>query len=184
LSASDGFSGSKISHLIASPNNIWSLGGSLAETIFDAGSRSAQVEQARAAYDQNVAAYRQTVLAGFQQVEDELAALRILEEQAKVEDETVKTAQEAARLTLNQYKAGTVPYSSVINAQTTALSTEETALTVLQNRLIASVTLIEAVGGGWTAAKLPGAGQVEDNLSFLKIVPITTEHSATSDPAP
>jgi NodT family efflux transporter outer membrane factor (OMF) lipoprotein len=184
LSASDGFSGTQISHLIASPNNVWSLGGSLAETIFDAGARSAQVEQARAAFDQNVATYRQTVLAGFQQVEDELAALRILEEQAKVEDETVKTAQEAARLTLNQYKAGTVPYSSVITAQTTALSTEETALTVLQNRLVASVTLVEAVGGGWTTAKLPGVGQVEDDTAFLHIVPITTDHSATSDPTP
>jgi len=184
LTPSFGFSGSNLGHLIGSATNVWSLGASVTESIFDAGARSAQVEQARAFYEENVADYRQTVLTGFQQVEDELAALRILEQQAAVEDQTVKTAQEAERLTLNQYKAGTVPYSSVITAQTTALSTEETAINVLQNRLTASVTLIEAVGGGWDASKLPRTDQVEDNWSFLKIVPITTEHPTSSDEEP
>ena len=160
---------------------MWSLGASLTDTIFDAGARSAQVEQARAAYDQTIAEYRQTVLAGFQQVEDELATLRILEQQSVIETETVQTAREAARLTLNQYKAGTVPYSSVIAAQATALSTEQTALNVVQNRLTASVTLIEAIGGGWDSGKLPGVDQVEDNMSFLKVVPITTDHPTSSD---
>ena len=184
LTPSFGFSGSNLGHLIGSATNVWSLGASVTESIFDASARSAQVEQARAFYEENVADYRQTVLTGFQQVEDELAALRILEQQAAVEDQTVKTAQEAERLTLNQYKAGTVPYSSVITAQTTALSTEETAINVLQNRLTASVTLIEAVGGGWDASKLPRTDQVEDNWSFLKIVPITTEHPTSSDEEP
>src|SRR6202012_3091841 len=91
--------------LFASPTSVWSVGGTVAETLLDFGSRSAQVEQARAQYDQNVASYRQTVLTGFQQVEDELSTLRILQQQAVVEIDAVKTAQEAARLTLNQYKA-------------------------------------------------------------------------------
>ena len=154
LSGSDGFSGSSIAHLFLASNRVWSVGPTLAETLFDAGARSAQVAQARAAYDENVANYRQAVLTGFQQVEDELASLRILEQQAAVEEQAVKTAQEAERLTLNQYKAGTVPYSSVITAQTTALNTEQSALNVLENRVTASVSLIEAIGGGWDRSQL------------------------------
>jgi NodT family efflux transporter outer membrane factor (OMF) lipoprotein len=155
LSGSDQYSGSAWSHLISLPNRAWSLGPSLAETLFDAGARGAQVRQARAAYQADVASYRQTVLAGIEQVEDQIATLRILEQQAGVEDAAVKAAREAEALTLNQYKAGTVPYSSVITAQTTRLSAEETALTVLSSRLQASVALIEALGGGWSATQLP-----------------------------
>jgi NodT family efflux transporter outer membrane factor (OMF) lipoprotein len=184
LSPSFGYSGSHLGHLIGAATNVWSLGASLTQTIFDAGSRSAQVEQARATFDESVATYRETVLTGFQQVEDELAALRILEQQGVIENETVKTAQEAARLTLNQYKAGTVPYSSVITAQATALSTEQTALNVVQNRLTASVSLIEAIGGGWDEAKLPRTDQVEDDMSFLHVVPITSEHPTSSGGTP
>ena len=127
----------------------------MAETLFDGGLRRAQVAQARAAYDANVAAYRQTVLAGFQQVEDEIVTLHVLEQQAVVEEAAVAAAREAEKLTLNQYKAGTVPYSSVITAQTTRLNSEETALSVFSSRLQASVTLIEALGGGWKEANLP-----------------------------
>ncbi len=155
LSGSDQYTSSKWSHLISLPNRAWSLGPSLAETLFDAGARSAQVRQARAAYESNAASYRQTVLSGFEQVEDQIATLRILEQQAVVEESAVKAAREAEALTLNQYKAGTVPYSSVITAQTTRLAAEETALTVLSSRLQASVALIEALGGGWSAAALP-----------------------------
>jgi NodT family efflux transporter outer membrane factor (OMF) lipoprotein len=155
LSGSDQYSSTAWSHLISLPNRAWSLGPSLAETLFDAGARGAQVRQARAAYEANVANYRQTVLAGIEQVEDQIATLRILEQQAVVEESAVKAAREAEALTLNQYKAGTVPYSSVITAQTTRLSAEETALTVLSSRLQASVALIEALGGGWNAAQLP-----------------------------
>ena len=115
----------------------------------------ALTEQARAAYDANVAAYRQTVLASFQQVEDEIVTLHVLEQQSVVEEAAVAAAREAEKLTLNQYKAGTVPYSSVITAQTTRLNSEETALSVFSNRLQASVTLIEALGGGWKEADLP-----------------------------
>jgi NodT family efflux transporter outer membrane factor (OMF) lipoprotein len=181
LSASDGYSGLNLAHLISSPNNVWSLGLSAAQTLFDGGLRSAQVEQARATYDQYVATYRQTVLAAFQQVEDELATLRILARQTEVENEVVKSAEEATRLTLNQYKAGTVPYSSVVTAQATELSTKETAINVIETRLVASVTLIEAVGGGWTAGKLPHDDQIEDNSAFLHVIPITTEHPTSSD---
>jgi outer membrane protein TolC len=113
------------------------------------------VRQARAAYISNLAEYRQTVLTGFQQVEDQIATLRILEQQAGVEESAVKAAREAEALTLNQYKAGTVPYSSVITAQTARLAAEETALTVLSSRLQASIALIEALGGGWSSSELP-----------------------------
>ncbi len=155
LSGSEQYTSSAWSHLISLPNRAWSLGPSLAETLFDAGSRRAQVAQARAAYEASVANYRQTVLSGFEQVEDEIASLRILEQQAAIEESAVKAAREAERLTLNQYKAGTVPYSSVITAQTTRLGAEETALTVLSSRLQASVALIEALGGGWNSGQLP-----------------------------
>ena len=155
LSGSDQYTSSMWSHLISLPNRTWSVGPSLAETLFDGGLRRAQVAQARAAWESNVASYRQTVLSGFEQVEDQIATLRILEQQAVVEEEAVKAAREAEALTLNQYKAGTVPYSSVITAQTTRLSAEETALTVLSSRLQASVALIEALGGGWRSSELP-----------------------------
>jgi len=155
LSGSDQYTNSTFSHLISVPNRVWSVGPQLAETLFDGGLRRAQVAQSRAAYEANVAAYRQTVLAGFQQVEDEIVTLRVLEQQAAVEEAAVAAAREAEKLTLNQYKAGTVPYSSVITAQTTRLNSEETALSVFSNRLQASVTLIEALGGGWKEGDLP-----------------------------
>jgi NodT family efflux transporter outer membrane factor (OMF) lipoprotein len=155
LAGSDNYTGPSWSRLIEVPNRIWSLGPQLAETLFDGGLRRAQVAQARAAYDASVDNYRQTVLSGFQQVEDEVVTLRVLEKEAVIEDATVAAAKEAEKLTLNQYKAGTVPYSSVITAQTTRLSAEETALSVLSSRLQASVALIEAVGGGWDATQLP-----------------------------
>jgi NodT family efflux transporter outer membrane factor (OMF) lipoprotein len=155
LSGSDQYTNSTFAHLISVPNRVWSLGPQLAETLIDGGLRRAQVAQARAAYEANVAAYRQTVLAGFQQVEDEIVTLRVLEQQSVVEEAAVAAAKEAETLTLNQYKAGTVPYSSVITAQTTRLNSEETALSVFSSRLQASVTLIEALGGGWKEADLP-----------------------------
>ncbi len=154
LSGSDQYTGPTLSKLFTVPNRVWSVGPSLAGTLFDAGLRHAEVKQARAAYEASVDGYRQTVLTGLQQVEDEIVTLRVLEKQAVIEEQAVKAAREAEALTLNQYKAGTVPYSSVITAQTTTLSSEQTALTVLSNRLQASVALIEALGGGWTAAQL------------------------------
>jgi NodT family efflux transporter outer membrane factor (OMF) lipoprotein len=155
LSGSFGYTSNTIGSLFKASNEIWSGGASLAETVFDAGARSAAVEAARATYDQSVATYRQTVLAAFQQVEDQLATLRVLEQQAAVEEETVKSAKLAVQLTLNEYKAGTVVYTSVVTAQATALNEEEALLTIHQNRLVASVTLIQSLGGGWNADQLP-----------------------------
>ncbi|HVJ55631.1 MAG TPA: efflux transporter outer membrane subunit [Aliidongia sp.] len=161
LDASYGFTGSALNTLFRAANSVWSFGPSVSETIFDAGARSAAVDAARATYDQNVATYRQTVLTGFQQVEDELASLRILEQQATVEDSTVRSAQEAVRLAINEYKAGTVAYTTVVTAQSTALTEEESALTIRSNRLVASVTLIEALGGGWSVKDLPDREAIE-----------------------
>jgi NodT family efflux transporter outer membrane factor (OMF) lipoprotein len=154
LSGSDQYTSGTFSRLLSASNRVWAVGPQLAQTIFDGGLRRAEVAQARAAYEANIATYRQTVLSGFEQVEDQIVTLRVLEQQAVVEDAAVAAAKEAEKLTLNQYKAGTVPYSSVITAQTTRLASEETALSVLSSRLQASVALIEALGGGWTDAQL------------------------------
>ncbi|MFI5001778.1 MAG: efflux transporter outer membrane subunit [Reyranellales bacterium] len=134
---------------------VWSIGPQLAGTLVDGGARSAQVEGARANYDKTVATYRQTVLTAFQQVEDELSQQRILEQQEQVQRGAVGSAREAERLALNQYRAGTVPYTTVIQTQTTALSAEQTLLNIRLNRFIASATLVKALGGGWRAEDLP-----------------------------
>jgi NodT family efflux transporter outer membrane factor (OMF) lipoprotein len=162
LSASGGFTSPLIGQLLNASNSLWSIGSSLAETVFDGGLRTAQVAAARASYEQSVANYRQIVLTGFQQVEDQLAALRILAQQAAAEDAALASAREAERLTLNQYKAGTVAYTSVIIAQTAALNNAQAALNIQQSRLAASVALIQALGGGWDATQLPNAAQVEN----------------------
>jgi NodT family efflux transporter outer membrane factor (OMF) lipoprotein len=154
LSASNEYEGPTLGKLIQASNRIWSFGPSLAQTLFDAGLRRAEVDYARASHQASVANYRQTVLTDFQQVEDQLVTLRVLEKQAVIEEELVKASRESEVLTLNQYKAGTQPYSSVITAQTTRLNAEETALTVQEDRFTASVALIEALGGGWDASML------------------------------
>jgi len=154
LTGSLQYSGSTLSRLIRASNRIWSIGPEIAATVFDGGLRRAQVKAAKAEYEISVDDYRQTVLAGFQNVEDDLVSLRVLEKQAAVENEAVKAAREAETLTLNQYKAGTVPYSSVISAQTARLDAEQTALNVLSNRLQASVALIQDLGGGWDASQV------------------------------
>lgn len=154
LNGTYGYASTLASGLIKAPNNFWSFGGSLTDTLLDFGARPAQVRQARAAYDVTVADYRETVLTAFQQVEDELATLRILERQVAVQEQTVKSANLAVQLTLNQYRAGTVAYTSVVTAQATALGDAQTLLTIRQNRLTASVALIQALGGGWDAASL------------------------------
>jgi len=150
------------------------------QTIFDAGARSAQVEQARAVFDQDVASYRQTVLTAFQQVEDQLAALRILAQQADVQDKAVAAAFEAARIINNQYLAGTVAYTSVVVADQTALANAETAVNIRQSRLVASAALIQALGGGWDATQLPSRERIEEDapLNFNPLPPRIPEVSA------
>ncbi len=162
LSASFDSASATIGSLLRSANGLWSFGPQLAETVFDGGLRDAQVAQARAAYDQGIATYRQAVLTAFQQVEDELIALRLLAEQAAVQERAVTAAADAEQLILNQYKAGTVAYTSVVTAQTVSLGDRQSALTIKEQRLIAAVALIQALGGGWDPAELeappPAAG--------------------------
>jgi NodT family efflux transporter outer membrane factor (OMF) lipoprotein len=151
LSASGGSRTTSLAELFTAPTRFWSLGAALAQPLFDAGLRSAQKAQAAATYDEQVATYRQTVLAGFQEVEDNLAALRVLEEEATLQDEVVQAARQAMELTTNQYQAGVVSYLNVINAQATLLANQRTAASILGRRLTASVDLIKALGGGWNA---------------------------------
>ncbi len=154
LSASYGSRSAVASQLFTAPSGFWSIGPALAQSIFDAGLRRAQTEQAIAGYDATVAEYRQAVLAGFQEVEDNLAALRILGEEAEVQEGAVRAARESVLLTTNQYKAGIVSYINVVTVQTTQLSNERTAMGILGRRLVAAVTLVKAVGGGWSAAEI------------------------------
>jgi NodT family efflux transporter outer membrane factor (OMF) lipoprotein len=154
LTGTYGFASNMVSGLVHASNNFWSFGGTATDTLLDFGARPAQVRQVRAAYDAAVANYRGTVLTAFQQVEDELAALRILEQQVEVQEQTVKSAELAVQLTLNQYRAGTVAYTSVVTAQATALGDAQTLLGIRQSRLVASVALIQALGGGWNAASI------------------------------
>jgi outer membrane protein TolC len=134
---------------------VWSVGPQLAGTLLDGGALKAQVEGARAAYDGQVAAYRQTILVAFQQVEDALVQQRILVQQEQVQRAAVAAAREAERLSLNQYRIGTVPYTTVVQTQTAALAAEQTLLTVRLNRLTASANLVKALGGGWRDSDLP-----------------------------
>jgi outer membrane protein TolC len=142
--------------LFSSTNEVWSLVANATQTLLSGGQRSAAVAAARANYDKSVANYRETVLTAFQNVEDELSTLRVLAQQIGVERAAVQSAQRAVEISLNEYQAGTVPYTTVITAQATLLSDQENALLVQENRLIASVALVEALGGGWSISQLPG----------------------------
>jgi outer membrane protein TolC len=123
--------------------------------VFDAGATSARVRQARAGYDQSVAQYRQTVLTAFQQVEDQLAAARVLQNEEQYRVEAAQEAVQAAQISLNQYRAGQVAYTAVAVSQATALSARQSLITLQGQRLAASVSLIEALGGGWSTSDLP-----------------------------
>jgi NodT family efflux transporter outer membrane factor (OMF) lipoprotein len=158
LTGSYGFASSSLGSLFTTPSSVWSFGPSLAQVIFSGGIRAAQTEQAQARYEQTVASYRQTVLAAFQQVEDQLASLKVLEQQAVVENQTVADARLSEQLALNQYRAGTADFTTVITAQTTRLNAESTALSVLNQRLAASVNFVVALGGGWDSSRLPQPG--------------------------
>jgi NodT family efflux transporter outer membrane factor (OMF) lipoprotein len=165
--ASITFLSTMLSNLLQIGSAVWSLGPSLAGTAIDGGARGAQVEGARANYDKAIATYRQTVITAFQQVEDALAQQRYFQLQEAIQRRAVAAANEAVQLSLNQYQAGTVAYTTVVTAQNTALSAEQTLLNVRLNRFTASSTLVTALGGGWRVQDLP--------------VPATTP---SSDPAP
>jgi NodT family efflux transporter outer membrane factor (OMF) lipoprotein len=155
LGASGGFESGVITTLISGPSALWSAGGSAIAPIFDAGRRRANVDQAIAAYDQNVANYRETVLTGFQQVEDNLAALRILENEAQVQERAVVAAQKYLELANTRYTGGVTSYLEVTTAQSAALSDELTAVNILGRRMVDAVTLVQALGGGWDRSSLP-----------------------------
>lgn len=161
LSASGGYQSSSFADWFTLPGRVWSLGPQLAQSIFDGGARAAATDQAIATYDGTVATYKQTVLTAFQEVEDNLAALRILEQEAAVQGEALQAARQAVTLVNNQYKAGTVSYVNVITAQATALSAELTSLNILNRRMAASVLLAKALGGGWDEHSLDDLGPLQ-----------------------
>lgn len=149
LNGASGYRSASLDDLFLAPARFWSLGPTAALTLFDAGLRKAQREQVEAAYDAEVATYRQTVLTGFQEVEDNLAALRILAEEGEAQAQAVASGRESVRLANNRYKAGTASYLDVIAVQAIALNNERNAAAVLGQRLTASVLLVKALGGGW-----------------------------------
>jgi NodT family efflux transporter outer membrane factor (OMF) lipoprotein len=155
LIASGGFESSTIANLLSVPSALFAIGASAMATVFDGGRRRAFNEQAQAAYEETVARYRATVLAAFREVEDNLAALRILDEEARLQDAAVASAERSLALSINRYKGGVVAYLEVLTAQNVALAAKQTAIDILRRRLSASVLLVKAVGGGWAGLEKP-----------------------------
>ncbi len=154
LSATGGFQSSVFSQLLTVPSRFWTVGPQLAATLFDAGLRRAKTEAARAAYDESVATYRQTVLTAFQDVEDNLASQRILEREIVVQQQAVESARQALAIVTNEYKAGTVGFLNVLTAQTTAFTAEQKLQTIAGQRMVSSVGLVKALGGGWDVSQM------------------------------
>jgi NodT family efflux transporter outer membrane factor (OMF) lipoprotein len=166
LSGLIGFSGSRpLPFNVA--HEVWSLGAAAAQTVFDGGLRSADLDAARAVYWESVANYRQTVLTAFQGVEDELSAIRVSTQALKVQLQAVKAAREAVDVYLNQYRTGIVAFTTVVTAQATLLADEQLALTYKQNLFIASVALIEDLGGLWDSSLLPTQAEMQEAFSLL-----------------
>jgi len=151
LSANGGFSAAALGSLFDTPGRVWSLGAALAQALFDGGLRSARTAQAEAAYDVAVAQYKQTVLGGFQQVEDQLALLRLLDQEAALQDQAVRSARQAEQSALAQYRAGTLSFLNVVTAQTLSLNSQRTAVQLRGRLVAASIALVAATGGGWSA---------------------------------
>ena len=160
LSATPGLLSTGLANLITWGSRVWSAGPSLSQTLFDFGRREASYQGAQAAYDATAASYRQTVLSAFQEVEDDLASLRYLAEEAVQQQEAVTAAEQALDLELARYRAGTDSYINVITTQTITLSDEQASVSILQRRMLAAVDLIKALGGGWDASTLPTPDQL------------------------
>jgi NodT family efflux transporter outer membrane factor (OMF) lipoprotein len=162
LTGTAGLEAVQLSQLFSGPSFFWSVGPTLAQTIFDAGKIHGQVQEAQASYDAEVATYRQTVLTAFQQVEDDLAGLRILQEESGAETSAVKAAQQSLDIAMNEYKAGTEDYLTVITAQATALNDQVNQVNLRTREMSTSVLLVEALGGGWDTSRMPGRAGVAD----------------------
>lgn len=154
---------------ISVANEVWEIGATATETLFDGGLRRAQLAAAEASYYQAIAIYRQTILTAFQQVEDNLVALRVFAEQQKAQDEAVKLSKQAVDITLNEYRAGTVNFTTVVTAQTTLLTNEQTALSIRQSRFLASAQLVQALGGGWHESELPTYEELRHRRSCVDV---------------
>ena len=162
LTATTGTQAIEFAQLFSGPTFFWSVGPEIAQTLFDGGKIHGQVQEAQATYDASVATYRETVLTAFQQVEDNLAGLRILKEESAAEDSAVKSAKISLDVATNQYKAGTEDYLTVITAQATELSDEVNAVNLQTRRMTTSVLLVQALGGGWDTSRLPTIHGVSD----------------------
>jgi NodT family efflux transporter outer membrane factor (OMF) lipoprotein len=160
LSASAGLNASSLAKWFTWPSRFWSVGPGLSDTLFDAGRRRAIVAQQQAAYDATVAGYRQSVLTALQQVEDNLAALRVLSDESDKLQQNIQSADRALNISSAQYKAGTTSYLTVITSQAALLGSQRSAVQLLSRRLTASVLLVEALGGGWNTSRLPSRQQV------------------------
>jgi outer membrane protein TolC len=183
LSASAGFESPKAGNWLSWSNRFWSVGPSVSELIYDGGLRRATVEQYRAQYDEAVANYRNTVLTAFQQVEDNLAGLRVLSQEIQQQDVAIQSAQRALTLATDRYRLGIDPYLNVITAQTTLFSNQQTAVNLRITQIVDSVQLVEALGGGWDASTLPTAQQIISRGSSLTTT-TAAESPATQPPAP
>jgi NodT family efflux transporter outer membrane factor (OMF) lipoprotein len=155
ITATAGFQSGSIVNWFSWPSRFWAVGPQMVETIFDAGRRRAQVAIAQGGYDATVASYRQTALTAFQEIEDNLSALRVLEQEQAKQHEATEAALQSVALTTNRYKGGLITYLDVVTAQTIALTNEQADVTILRRRMDASVQLIRALGGGWDTSKLP-----------------------------
>jgi NodT family efflux transporter outer membrane factor (OMF) lipoprotein len=165
LNATGGWSTGSLSRFFSAPNLFWSLGAALAQTIFEGGKRIAAKDQAIANYDASVAAYRQSVLTSFEDVEDNLAALRLLAEEAEHQARAAEAAERAVTLSRNRYEGGITIYLEVVTAQTAALSNERAVVQLQTRRMTSSVGLIKALGGGWNASALPTPAEVLSSSS-------------------
>jgi NodT family efflux transporter outer membrane factor (OMF) lipoprotein len=175
LAAQTGYQSNSLSQLISTASRFWALGpAALAPTLFDGGARSATLQQAITGHEASVAAYRQAVLTAMQETEDNLAALRILADEATAQDQVVQLADKSVTLTTNQYKAGTVSYLNVVTAQNIALTNEKTAIALRGQRLNATVLLIKALGGGWHDGSLPSAHEAAGNTTWKDYLPVPT----------
>jgi NodT family efflux transporter outer membrane factor (OMF) lipoprotein len=152
LSASGSFGGTALTNLFDTPGRVWSLGAALAQTIFDGGLRTARVRQAEAGYDITVAQYKETVLGAFQQVEDQLALLRLLAQETTFQDQAVRSSLQAEQSAIAQYRAGTASYLNVVTTQTTLLNNQRSLVQLRGRLMAASITLVSATGGGWSAS--------------------------------